>query len=390
MKDAVEIPNLECRNGWWHCDFVDPSGRRIRQALKTKDEKIARQRLMKMQTEAYEKGYFEMKRPVKMLFSELAGKVLEYTKDRKKSHDKFYVPFMKPLLRFFGSKYLHEITANLVTQYQTARKEAVAPATVNRELAILKRSFNLGIQWGLARLNPVKGVEFFKEPRGRVRFLTIEEINCLLDCCNGYIRGIVLVALHTGMRKSEILNLQWSNIDMANKLIVIDRTKNDEVREIPMSKAVYEMLLEKYRQKARSVNEYVFPNESGGAYWDVKRAFARVLKLANIKSFRFHDLRHTCASQLVMSGAHILAVKELLGHKDIKTTLIYAHLAPSHKRQAIERFEDYLSHKNDTNAVPEVTQNGDLRNCIENTTNLSARGDLNSRPSDSKSAALSN
>lgn len=347
MKDAKKFPNLRIINGWFHCDFVDPSGRRIQKSLKTKDEKIAIQRVMKMKTEAYEKGYFEMKRPVKMLFSELANKVLEYVKsERERSYRKFYMPIMKHLIEFFGKKYLSEITSILVTQYQSIRKGKVSDSTINQELKILKRSFNLAIKWSIAQTNPVKGVEFFKEPKGRVRFLTKEEINHLLDCCKGYLYEIVLIALHTGMRKGEIFNLRWGNIDLANRLIILDKTKNDEIRQIPMSNTVYSILFTKYREKVRDENEYVFANRNGSSYTDIRKSYNKVLTSVGIKNFRFHDLRHTFASQLVMSGVDILSVKKLMGHKKIQTTLVYSHLAPEYMKDTVTKLEKHLAEVN--------------------------------------------
>jgi len=341
-KDAKKFPNLRDINGWYYIDFVDPSGRRIQKSLKTRSIRIAEQRVMKIRTEAYQKGHFEIKRPIKMLFSELANKVLEYVKDRKKSYSKYYVPYMRNLSRFFENKYLQEITSPLITQYQSMRKKEVKPATVNRELQILKRCFNLAIQWELTNNNPVRGVEFFKEPRGRIRFLTVEEIDRLIECCSGELKYIVTLAIYTGMRKGEIFNLKWRNINLANRLIILEYTKNGETREIPMSDNVYHILSRKYIEKYRESEEYVFPSKNGNAYTNVDKSFKTALNLANIKDFRFHDLRHSFASQLVMSGVDILTIKELMGHKDISTTLIYSHLAPQHKIDAIAKFSNYL------------------------------------------------
>lgn len=357
-RDAVN--NLVNRNGTLYTDFYDPSGRRIRVSLKTREEKLALLRLKKMQTEAYEKGYFEMKRPVRMLFSELANKVLEYAKERNKRYKKVYVPAMKTLVGFFGKKFLHEVTPRLITQYQDQRKQEISAINANTAVKILRRAFNLAIQWGYVNFNPTKGIEFFREAKRKPRFLSIEEINRLLNYCNGYLKEMVLLALHTGMRKGEILGLNWNNADLRNRLIVLEKTKNNEIREIPMSNVVYDMLLVKYREKIRDSEEYVFTKKDGKPYSGIK-SFGKVLEIAGIKKFRFHDLRHTYASQLVMADVDILTVKELMGHKDIKTTLIYAHLAPKRKREAIEKLEvhlkktekeeDIFGHKLDTNTI---------------------------------------
>ena len=335
-------PNLIQRNRIWHTDFVEPMGRRIRVSLKTSDTKLAELRLKKMQVEAYEKGHFEMKKPARVLFSELGQKVLDYAKDRKRCFKKVYLPVMKHLVAAFGDRYLHEITVTHINAYQSERKNSVCLTTVNKEVGILRRCFNLAIQWNLAQNNPVKGIEFFKVPKTRIRFLTVEEISRILQSCEGYIKDIVLTALHTGGRKSEILGLKWDNIDFDNRLVVFERTKNDDVRQIPMTDALYRMFTAK--KVTESNNEYVFVGKDGKPFGTVNKAFKNVLKTAGIESFRFHDMRHTYASQLVMAGVDILTVKELLGHRDLKTTLIYAHLAPKHKIEAVKIYERHLGH----------------------------------------------
>ena len=359
MKNDAENRNLICRKGFWQADFVDPMGKRIRKALGTKDRKLAEMKLKKIQVTAYEKGHFDMKKIKKMLFSELAQKVLDYAKDRKRCYKKIYIPVMKHLVNFFGNKYLHEITVSQINAYQSERKDSVALVTVNKEVSILSRCFSLAIQWGLSQNNPVKGIEHFKIPKNRIKFLTIEEISSLLQSCNGYIREIVLTAIHTGGRKSEILGLRWGNIDFENRLVVFERTKNDEVRQIPMTDAVYFMLSN--RRSEAQKNEFVFVGKDGKPFGNVNKAFKSAIKSAGIENFRLHDCRHTYASQLVMSGADILTVKELLGHKDLKTTLIYAHLAPKHKIEAVKAYEKHLGqvvslrHIYDTRVVSENT-----------------------------------
>ena len=356
-NDAMNHPNLECRNGNWYSNFVDAMGSRVRVTLQTRDKRTAELRLKKMQVTAYEKGHFEMKKPVRIRFSDLGQKVLDYAKDRKRCYKKIYVPVIKHLIDFFGSKYLHEITMSQINTYQSERQKTVALVTVNKEVAILRRCFNLALQWGLSHNNPVKGVEFFKIPQNRIRFLAVEEISRLLQSCNGYIRDIILTALHTGGRKREILGLKWENIDFENRLVVFERTKNDEVRQIPMTDALYFMFSN--RRSDNPNNEYVFMGKNNKPFGNVDKSFRSAIKSAGIEKFRLHDCRHSFASQLVMAGVDILTVKELLGHKDLKTTLIYAHLAPKHKIEAVKIYEKHLGkvvsfcHKSATKAVSE-------------------------------------
>ena len=341
-KGAVKNPNLICNKyGVWCSNFTDPAGLRVRRSLRVRDEELAGLRVSKMMTEAYEKGYFEMKKPQKVFFKDLAQRVLDYAKDRKRCYKKIYVPVIKHLVDFFGSKCLHEITASQINTYQEERKKSVALVTVNKEVSILSRCFSLAIQWSLSQINPVKGIEHFKIPKNRIRFLSVEEINRLLQSCNGNIRDIILTALHTGGRKSEVLGLRWENIDLENKLVVFERTKNDDVRQIPMTDALYVMFTN--RRSSCPKGDYVFPGKAEKPLVDIRYPFKLALKSAGIDACVFHQLRHTYASQLVMSGADILTVKELLGHADIQTTLIYSHLSKKHKIDAVKTYENHLS-----------------------------------------------
>ncbi|OGF45120.1 MAG: hypothetical protein A2536_06455 [Candidatus Firestonebacteria bacterium RIFOXYD2_FULL_39_29] len=338
LNEAVPYPNLTRRkSGVWLSDFIDPSGKRIRRSLKTKDLRLAQVRVRKMMSEAYEKGYFDLKRPVKMYFSELAEKVLQYAKDKTRRYKKVYLPTIKTLTKHIGRKTLREITKGVVQEVQAEIKESISEVNSNNAMVVLKRMFNLAIDWEYIETNPVRGIELYKVPKRKVRFLTNEEIETVLGCCVGQMKDIVSVALHTGMRKGEILGLKWDNVDLSNRLIVLDKTKNNNIREIPMSSDTYGMLLKKYQERKPHREDYVFPNADNEQYRDVA-AFRKAVSLTGIKC-RFHDLRHTFASQLVMAGVDLVTVKELLGHSELDTTLIYAHLAPKHKKDAIAKLE---------------------------------------------------
>ena len=135
------------------------------------------------------------------------------------------------------------------------------------------------------------------------------------------------------MRKKEILNLKWEDIDFKRKMIYLSDTKTNEKREIPISSLLMKVLLD---IKKRKNGIYIFSN-NGSPYIDIRKSFKRALEKAKIENFRFHDLRHTFASQLVMSGVDLKTVQELLGHKSIEMTMRYSHLSPDHKRTAVER-----------------------------------------------------
>lgn len=193
--------------------------------------------------------------------------------------------------------------------------------------------YSLGIKWGDARKNPVKQIEFLEEPLGRTRFLTNEEINNLIDVAGVHIKPIIVIALNTGMRLGEILNLTWNQIYIANTVdpfIEIDKSKNNNKRFIHLNDPVISLL-----NSLPKVPEFVFLGTRGKPLKSVKKPFKRALRMAKITNFRFHDLRHTFASYYLMSGGDLLSLKEILGHKSLKMVERYAHLASKYKRKML-------------------------------------------------------
>ena len=212
----------------------------------------------------------------------------------------------------------------------------------------MKCLFNKAIAWSrYSGKNPVKGIKLFKE-QPRLRFLEKEEIFKLLANCDEHLKPIVLVALHTGMRKGEILNLKWHDIDFKRDIAYLYQTKNEESREIRINNEVKSTLL---KVKKHPDSSYVFCNKNGEPYGDIKKSFFTACKKSGIiknSSFRFHDLRHTFASHLVMSGVDLNTVRELLGHKTLDMTLRYSHLSPDHKKRAVDLLGERISANIDT------------------------------------------
>ncbi|MBA7622771.1 Tyrosine recombinase XerD [subsurface metagenome] len=275
-------------------------------------------------------------------FGELAEMYLAYAKVNKKSWKRDVSSFKK-LLPVFENMRIKDISAFHIEKYKQKRREEVSKASTNREIALLKHMFNLAIMWKKASHNPVREVKLFKERNQRVRFLTEEEIHKLIEYCLPQLKPIVITALTTGMRRGEILKLKWKNVDFERSLITIEETKNDSVRRIPINDFLKEILL---NLESRNTNEYVFLNIHKRPYSDIKTAWQKAIKKAGIKDFRFHDLRHTFASYLVMSNVNLKTVQELLGHKSMQMTMRYSHLSGEYKYQAVNILERRLGFNN--------------------------------------------
>ncbi|MFC1599238.1 tyrosine-type recombinase/integrase, partial [Candidatus Omnitrophota bacterium] len=222
--------------------------------------------------------------------------------------------------------------------------------------ACIKHIFTMAMQWGKAESNPVKKVKLFRENNQRVRYLEKEEIESLINNSRGYLKRIVIIALNTGMRKGEILGLKWRDVDLKRGIIYLLNTKNGERREIPMNSAVKWALIKQPKHKD---GPFVFCNKNGKSFGNVRKSFIAALRKSGIINFRFHDLRHTFASQLVMGGVDLNTVRELMGHKSIRMTLRYTHLSPAHKSRAVDLLDRIWSQNGHKQAATATELNSD-------------------------------
>jgi integrase len=327
----------------WYIDF-HYEGKRYTEKVGKVSKSVAEEKLDIKRSEVI-RGEWKPK-VIKTSFEKFKEEYLEYSRANKKPKSSLRDECsLKHLSKFFGGKMLSEINPFLVEKYKLIRKEQEAePATVNRELACLRHMFNMAIKWKKIQANPVREVKFMREPKEKERILTEEEEVRLLEAVrlktkSQHLEPIVITALNTGMRKGEILSLKWSNMDFKTGYILVEGTKNGEIRKVPMNKRLTETL---EGAKKVSKGDYVF-SENGKPYIDVKTGWWTVLENAKIEGFRFHDLRHTFGSRLGMKGVDIRSIQELMGHKDIKMTMRYSHPTPEHKKRAVKMLDEVTS-----------------------------------------------
>ena len=313
------------------------SGRRKRERIGP-DKRLAETVFRKRKVEIAEGKFLDKRKVPRCSFNELALLYLEWAKVNHGGYASTHSR-VKQLKEEFGDSQLSEITPLMVDTYVTRRAALRKPATVNRELQILHHMFCKAQEWGKALDNPVKHQRPLRANNRRLRYLSLEEIERLLAIADESLRPLLITALHTGLRRGELFHLTWHDVDFKQGIIRVVRTKNGERREIPTSATLQATL---QRLPRRLDSEHVFPGKTGHGLVDIRKRFRRALAEAEIEGFVFHDLRHTFASHLVMSGVDLMTVKEFLGHKDIKMTLRYAHLAPDYKRSAISRLDTYM------------------------------------------------
>jgi integrase len=240
---------------------------------------------------------------------------------------------MKSLVRHFGKMALAEISPYDVERYKEKRRKTVSGPGINRELAVLKSMLNRAGDWGFAKLseNPVSKVSYFPE-RHVERILTDEEAARLVAACGQAVRPVVVTALNTGMRRGEILDLRWENVDFERRFIRVERSKNGRSRKVPMNSR----LAAELRRLRSNGTPYVFTQRAGERLKSIVTAFKTACRHAAIGHVRFHDLRHTFATNLVMNGVDLVTVKEILGHSDISMTVRYSHPSDERKMAAVE------------------------------------------------------
>jgi len=215
------------------------------------------------------------------------------------------------------------------------------PATANRYLAALSKACTVAVrEWHWLHENPVSRVQKERESAGIVRYLSADEKNALLSACGKStmreLELIVTLALMTGMRRGEIRGLRWPDVDLNRGTIVLHKTKNQERRAVPLAAQV-RPLLAKHAQGRRLDTDLVFPGVGEDRSVDFDHAFIDAVREAQISDFRFHDLRHTAASYLAMSGATPTEIAAVLGHKTLAMVMRYAHLSKQHTGTVVER-----------------------------------------------------
>jgi integrase len=220
-----------------------------------------------------------------------------------------------------------------------ARGQPRGYATTNRYLAVLSHAFTFAVnEWGWAVENPLRKVGRARESRGRTRYLSDAERLCLLAACRAsrcpYLYPIVVIAISTGMRRSELLTLRKSQIDIGRGVITLNDTKNGDQRCVPLTGHAQELvaarLCELHYDQAM-----LFPGTVPKRPLTLWKPWKAALIAAAIRDLRFHDLRHTAASYLAMSGATTIELAAVLGHKTLQMVKRYTHLSDLHTHRVV-------------------------------------------------------
>ncbi|MBF0558834.1 MAG: site-specific integrase [Nitrospirae bacterium] len=336
----------------WYMSFMF-EGRQCQRSTDTDDKKEALRRLDFVKGKIAEKKWFpetveDQKR--EHTFSELVERYRAWAPPRHKGWEDVEKTIVRQLNKRFGATRLNDFTTYMVEQFQGDElARGLVADTVNRSMTVLKSMFGRASDWDMINdeiLKRVRKAKQLTDVTHRLRFLSLDECETLHYASEPHLKPIITTALNTGLRKSNILNLRWDQVDLKHGFILLENktVKNKERLEVPINESLRATLQGLTR---RLDVPYVFYNPATAKpYGDVKRAFQSACRRAKIQDFHFHDLRHTFASHLVMAGVDLTTVKELLGHKNIKMTLRYAHLAPAHKVEAVNKLGNLFARKN--------------------------------------------
>lgn len=327
---------------WWL--KITHAGSVIQKSTGTGDKALARQIEAQVRLELVEGVYFEKRKGehvtvtelMEMYFQKYSASVKGETARR---NEKFLA---RKILEYFGSLSLSQVSPLKIEEYiEVRRKEGMGDVTIHHELALLKHAFKLAMKrWDLIDRTPFDKVTLPKGDRMRTRFLSREEADSIIESSPDWLKPIVVVALGTGLRISNIVNLTWKQANMSSRTVCLEKTKNKRPLSIPMLNSVYETL-NGLRKGVQVSLVHVFTNPSGEPYsrYEVSRAFKSVCLGLGIKDMTFHGLRHTFCSWLAIEGANPVDIASLAGHADLKTTMRYSHLNHERKKEVIKRLD---------------------------------------------------
>lgn len=301
----------------------------------------------RLKAEAREGTYFpeKYKKPKEITLRAWIARHLEGASNRSVVNEKRYGRFWslllgKRALRDITTEDLRRIQAQLKARFDTKKPAGTrlkAPPTINRYFSFLRHVLMLAVKDGKLDRNPMAGVTFFPEAV-KTRFLCDEEITRLRDLMKPRDWEMVAFAVETGLRRGEQFGLRWSQVDVENKVLSLPMPKGSKSRYVPLTDGACALLS---RWDSFTKSPFVFPGKDPLKPLDarsfVKRYFEPALRRAGIVGASWHSLRHTAATRRVLDGASLYGVKELLGHRDIKTTERYSHLTPGFMRETVEK-----------------------------------------------------
>ena len=320
---------------WWAYIYRD--GVRRQYSTKTSNRKQAEKIEAKLKEEVNNQRFRIVEIDPAMQFGELAARFIASGSVRP--HHLYHLKILQP---FFSGFPVLRITKSLAEEFRRQRmaRASIKDATVNRDLSVLRHILYWGVDEQLLSANPLARMKMARERRTRRQILSLAEEELLLGVAKDHLRTMIIAALDTGMRRGEITGQRWEDIDFSRAVLSVTRSKTPEgeSREIPLTRRLYELLLENLKSEG-TVVEF-----NGKPVRIVKRTWQTALKNAAIRHVRFHDLRHTFNTRLMEAGVMQEIRMALMGHSTGgKVHATYTHIEFPAKREAIRKLEQWVS-----------------------------------------------
>lgn len=322
---------------WWIC--IRFKGRKVQKSLETSDKRLAQQIEAKLKVGLLEGKHFNRPNGNGKTFKELAERYLAEKTVRKalSTQRTDRGTFRRHLIPTFGEMLLGDIMAKDISDFKAKRyADGKVSETVNRELTVLKACLNTAMrEYGWLEQSPALFVGKDKPGNGRMRYLPQEEINALHGQLPDWLKPMFDLARFTGIRQGNLLDLTWKDVDVFRKTITLQETKNGDRHGVPINETLLEVLVGLF--KKRDISEPLVFTLNGETVTasSLGKSFRSACKDVGIVDFRWHDLRHQFASELVQAGVSIYEVQKLLGQKTIAMTMRYSHLSPENLRVAV-------------------------------------------------------
>ena len=330
------MPLFKRGNIWWA--YVSIDGYRHHKSTGTPNRRQAEAIERQFREELNERRHRLPQLKPEMSFKELTAHFIAGGMGRPHSLDR-----LKHLLPFFSEFQLIDINTSTIRKYRQERnrQRTLTAATVNSDLSVLRRLLYWAVEEGYLAQNPLGRLRMERERRTKRPVLSLREEQLLLAAAPAHLQRIILCALHTGMRRGEILSQRWEDIDFDNRILHVSHSKTPEgeAREVPLTNRLYEMLLAD-RQQRGTVFTYL-----GNAIRIIKTAWAASLRRAAIRHFRFHDLRHTANTRMMLAGVLQEVRREIIGHSSQRSRDVndrYTQIELPEKREAIRKLEAWL------------------------------------------------
>jgi integrase len=333
-KDRDGVYRRKDRPGFW-ASWIDANGKRRQRKLEAHTLVQARA-LLNAEKAAVEKattlGYAP---PSKETFEAVSERFLAFQVARLtlRAYQREEGILHNQIRAFFSRMKVADIRRNDIERYITLRSGIVSAGSVVKEMNILKHCLSKAVAWELIPVNPAHGVKLPKVSEGRTKYLSPTEFKAALEAAPDWMRAPMALAAFTGMRRGEILNLRWKDIDLAHQRVYLRETKNGTLRVLTLNQLAMQVL---QSLPVGDPGMLVLPDvDPARLSVYTRRVFASV----GIADASFHSLRHTAASWLVMEGVDLYAVGQILGHKTPRMTQRYAHLSPGYMAVAVGKLD---------------------------------------------------